>query len=92
MDSQPVFDLFLEAQQLQPSFPKVHSQSSNDTFKYFVEVVNNVFNIPISQLPIPCIKGDRLEIEIPKDEHLLGLDSCKHTSMVQSFGPKVHHL
>ncbi|XP_058783255.1 uncharacterized protein LOC131657925 [Vicia villosa] len=41
-------------------------------------VANSVCDIPLSQLPIPCLKGDRLAITIPEDEYKLGVDACKH--------------
>ncbi|XP_058783669.1 uncharacterized protein LOC131658389 [Vicia villosa] len=46
--------------------------------KSFVEAVNNVCDIPISQFPTPCLKGDRLAIVIPKDEYQKGVEACKH--------------
>ncbi|XP_058754626.1 uncharacterized protein LOC131627787 [Vicia villosa] len=47
--------------------------------KSFVSVVsNNVCDIPLSQLPTPCLKGDRLAITIPEDEYALGVEACKH--------------
>lgn len=53
---------------------KLSSKSS----KSFAEVLDNVSGIPISQLPTPYVKGDRLSISIPNVEYLIGLDSCKH--------------
>lgn len=42
--------------------------------KSFSSVVsNNVCDIPLSQLSIPCFKGDRLAITIPKEEYALGV-------------------
>lgn len=41
-------------------------------------MVNNVCNISISQLLVPCVKGNRLAIDILEDEYQLGLDACKH--------------
>src|SRR4051812_21457015 len=46
--------------------------------KSFVEAVNNVCDIPISQFPTPCVKGDRLAIVIPEDEYQKGVEACKH--------------
>ncbi|XP_058776274.1 uncharacterized protein LOC131650588 [Vicia villosa] len=47
--------------------------------KSFASVVsNNVCDIPLSQLPTPCLKGDRLEITIPEDEYKLRVEACKH--------------
>ncbi|XP_058762043.1 uncharacterized protein LOC131635437 [Vicia villosa] len=58
-----------------------HNVSSSTTVqaKSFAYVVsNNVCNIPLSQLPIPCMKGDRLAITIPEEEYALGVEACKH--------------
>lgn len=47
--------------------------------KTFASVVSNsICDIPLSQFPIPCIKGDRLAITIPEEEYKLGLEACKH--------------
>lgn len=47
--------------------------------KTFVAVViNKVCNIPMSQMPIPCLKRDTLAITIPEEEYALGVEACKH--------------
>ena len=47
--------------------------------KYFAFVVSrNVYDIPLSQLLVTCLKGDRLAITIPEDEYNLGVEACKH--------------
>ncbi|XP_058783917.1 uncharacterized protein LOC131658665 [Vicia villosa] len=56
--------------------------------KSFVEAISNVCVIPTSQLPIPCVKGDRISIMIPEDEYLLGLESCKHNLHGRILWPK----
>ncbi|GAU43510.1 hypothetical protein TSUD_399030 [Trifolium subterraneum] len=48
------------------------------THKTFVEALNNVCDIPNSQLPQPCVKGDDLAISISEDEYMVGIDNCKH--------------
>ncbi|CAK8538673.1 unnamed protein product [Lathyrus sativus] len=62
-----------------------HSSSRIDTNfknlkhqKSFVEVVNNIYDIPLIQLPNPYVKGDRIPISVSKDEYQLGLEDCKH--------------
>lgn len=55
-----------------------HESSSSKKPKSFVEAVNNVCDIPTSQLPMPCIKGDRLAIVILEDEYQKGVEACKH--------------
>ncbi|KAI5391556.1 hypothetical protein KIW84_076388 [Lathyrus oleraceus] len=46
--------------------------------KSFVEAVNNVCDIPLSQLPKPSVKGDKLAIVIPEEEYQLGLKAWAH--------------
>lgn len=46
--------------------------------KTIIEAVNNVCDIPTSQLPQPMIKGDRVAITISKDEYQDGLEAYKH--------------
>lgn len=41
--------------------------------KSFVDAVNNVCDIPLSQLPKPCVKGDKWAIFIPEEEYQLGV-------------------
>jgi hypothetical protein len=43
--------------------------------KSFVQAVSNVCEIPTSQLPQACVKGDRLAIAIPEGEYITGLDA-----------------
>lgn len=51
----------------------------NKQLKSFASVVsNNVCDIPLSQLPTPCLKGDRLAISIPEEKYQLGVETCKH--------------
>ncbi|KAK2417404.1 hypothetical protein QL285_039707 [Trifolium repens] len=56
------------------------SQEKNQakTNKTFAQVLSNVCDIPTSQLPQPCVKGDGLAISIPEEEYLAGRDACKH--------------
>lgn len=35
-------------------------------------------DIPLSQLPTPCLKSDRLVVTILEDENKIGVDACKH--------------
>ncbi|XP_058783717.1 uncharacterized protein LOC131658440 [Vicia villosa] len=61
---------------------------SNKPTKSYVKLMSNVCNIPLSQLPTPCIKGDRVSITIPEDECLLGLESCKQNLHGRIIWPK----
>lgn len=56
--------------------------------KSFVEAVNNVCDIPLSQLPKPSAKGDKLAIVIPEEEYQLGLKACKHNLLRSVVWPK----
>ncbi|KAK2409026.1 hypothetical protein QL285_044484 [Trifolium repens] len=46
--------------------------------KTFAQAVNNICDIPTSQLPKPCVKGNRIAIAIPEDDYEAGIDDCKH--------------
>jgi hypothetical protein len=46
--------------------------------KSFAEAVNNVCDIPVSQLPQPVVKGDMTAIAIPYEEYEIGVNTCKH--------------
>jgi hypothetical protein len=46
--------------------------------KTFAQASNNVCDIPLSQLPKPCLKGDRLAINIPEEEYEARMNTCKH--------------
>lgn len=41
----------------------------------FVEMVNNVCDIPVSRIPKSYVKEERLSIVIPKEEYLLGVEA-----------------
>ena len=56
--------------------------------KSFAEAVNNVCDIPLSQLSKLCVKGDRMAIVIPEEEYLLGLEACKHNLHGRVILPK----
>jgi hypothetical protein len=56
--------------------------------KSFVQALNNVCDIPTSQLPQACVKGDRLVISIPEEDYLGGLDVCKHNLHGRVVWPK----
>lgn len=56
--------------------------------KSFADAVNNVCDIPFSQLPKPVIKGDEVAIAIPDDEYLIGLAACKHNLHGRVLWPK----
>jgi len=47
--------------------------------KTFAQALSNVCDVPLSQLPQTCMKGDKVAIEIPEDEYLAGMDECIHS-------------
>jgi hypothetical protein len=56
--------------------------------KTFAQALSNVCDIPLSQLPKPCVKGDRIAITIPEDEYLAGVEACKHNLHGRIIWPK----
>jgi hypothetical protein len=70
------------------STPQIKPIPPPKTQKSFAQALTNVCNIPLSQLPQPCIKGDRLAISIPDDEYLVGLNVCKHNLHGRVVWPK----
>ncbi|CAL5197479.1 unnamed protein product [Lathyrus oleraceus] len=56
--------------------------------KSFVEAVNNVCDIPVSQLPKLCAKGDHLSIIIPEEGYILGVEAYKHNFHGRVLWPK----
>ncbi|MCI08339.1 pectin acetylesterase, partial [Trifolium medium] len=60
--------------------PKVH--------RTFAQALTNICEIPLSQIPQPVVKGDRLSIQIPEDDYLAGMDACKHNLHGRIIWPK----
>lgn len=56
--------------------PLINGTSATKSFANVVS--NNVCDIPLSQLPQACVKGDRLAITIPEEEYKLDVEACKH--------------
>lgn len=56
--------------------------------KTFAQAVSNICDIPLIQLPKPCIKGDDRAIQIPDDEYEAGLEDCKHNLHGRIIWPK----
>ncbi|MCI15936.1 pectin acetylesterase, partial [Trifolium medium] len=56
--------------------------------KSFAQALTNVCDIPLSQFPQACVKGDELAIPIPEDEYLAGVDTCKHNLHGRMVWPK----
>lgn len=60
--------------------------------KTFTQAVNGVCDIPISQLPQPIIKGNRLSINILEDEYQTTVEACKHNLHGRILWPKGEKL
>ncbi|WJX67627.1 hypothetical protein P8452_52077 [Trifolium repens] len=56
--------------------------------KTFAQALTNLCDIPLSQLPHPVVKGDRLAIEIPETLYQVGLEACKHNLHGRILWPK----
>jgi len=56
--------------------------------KTFAQAVSNVCEIPVSQLPQPCLKGDELAIMIPENEYAAVMEACKLNLQGRVFWPK----
>jgi hypothetical protein len=56
--------------------------------KSFAQAVTNVCDIPLSQLPQACVKGDNLAIPIPEKEYTAGIKACKHNLQGRIIWPK----
>jgi len=56
--------------------------------KTFAQALSNVCDVPLSQLPQPCMKGDRVSIEIPEDEFIAGVEECKYALHGRVILPK----
>jgi len=59
--------------------------------KTFFQALNNVYDIPLSQLSSPCLKWDIVYVQILKEAYLEGLEECKnhyHSKIVLAKGDK----
>ncbi|XP_068487128.1 uncharacterized protein [Phaseolus vulgaris] len=68
---------------------KVYSMSSQR--KTFAQALGNTCDIPLSQLPTPCIKGDMIVVRIDEAYYLAGLEDYKthlHGRVILSKGDK----
>lgn len=46
--------------------------------KTFAQALKNACDIPLSQLPIPCMKGDVIAVKIPEKEYKASLEGYKN--------------
>lgn len=72
--------------------PRIVPKSQLDTKpisnKTFAQALNNVCNIPQSQLPKPSRKGDNFAISIPDEEYEMGMEGCKYNLHARILWPK----
>ena len=53
--------------------------------------LGNTCEIPLSQLPTPCIKGDMVTFRVYEEDYLASLEDCKthlHGRIILSKGDK----
>ncbi|MCI56844.1 DUF4283 domain protein, partial [Trifolium medium] len=70
------------------SVPKIIKSTVPPKAKTFTQALNNVCDIPLSQQPQPCLKGDRVAIAIPKDEYMTEIEACKYSLHGRILWPK----
>lgn len=69
--------------------PKIAPQNNlNQQPKTLAQALTTVCDIPQSKLPKHSVKGDDFSIAIPKEEHKIGLESCKNNLHVRILWPK----
>lgn len=74
---------------LQDATPEQIAPKSNQIKnKTFAQAINNVCDIPMSQLPKTSVKGNHHAISIPEDEYELGMDNCKFNLHARIIWPK----
>lgn len=57
--------------------------------KKIVQALNHACDIPLSQLPVPCMKGNALAVTMPEEEYKAGLEASKknlHGRIILSKG------
>lgn len=52
----------------------------------------NVCTFNLSQLPMPCIKGEEVVVSILEDEYIAGFEACKTNSVLGCSSLRVHNL
>lgn len=69
--------------------------SFGQAHKTIAQALNNAYDIPLSQLPIPCVKGHAIVVKIPEEEYIAGVESCKnnlHGRLVLSKGDEPYKI
>lgn len=61
----------------------------------FAQALNNICSIPLSQLPIPYMKGDAIAVKIPEEDYITCIKSCKknlHERLLLSKGDNPYKI
>lgn len=88
MAKQPIVPWSFLALQSSPPSP-TNAAPSSYLKKSFAQAVSNSFDILLSQLPKPCLKGNELAIKITESEYQAGGQECKniiHGRLILSKG------
>jgi len=59
--------------------------------KTYAQALGDICDIPLSQLPTPCIKGDMVVVRVKEEDFLAGLEDCKthlHGRIILAKGNK----
>lgn len=76
-------DPIVEFKELQEPITKMMLSINNRSpnFNFFAQALTRIKDknrdIPLSQLPCPCIKRDEPTISFPEEEYVAGLEGCK---------------
>ena len=72
-------------------FPNKKFSAMPGQRKTFAQTLGNSCDIPLSQLPTPCIKGDMIVVRVDEENYLAGLEDCKihfHGRIILSKGDR----
>jgi len=75
----------------QEVFPNKKSSTVPGQRKTFAQALGNTFDIPLSQLHTPCIKGEMVVVWVDEEDYLASLEDCKthlHGRIILSKGDK----
>jgi len=75
----------------QEVFPNKKASIISGQRKTFAQVLGNTCDIPLTQLPTPCIKGDMVVVRVDEAYYLADLEDCKthlHDWIILSKGDK----
>jgi len=61
----------------QEVFPNKKAYVIPSQRKNFAQTLGNTCDIPLSQLPTPCIMGEMVVVRVDKKDYLVGLEDCK---------------